>query len=45
MTETEHFEDQNGDEGATTGPGAPTPLWALEVSHSADFDILDDNVH
>ena len=32
---SEEYEAQTGDEGGMTGPGAPTPLAALEVSFTS----------
>jgi hypothetical protein len=44
MTVVEEYdENQMGDDGGATGPGAPTPLSALEVScphQSMSFQIL-----
>lgn len=38
MTQIEEFdENQNPEDGGMTGPGAPTPLTALEVGYHTTF--------
>jgi hypothetical protein len=41
MSGHDDMEDANVDDGGMTGPGAPTPLTALEVSHTDHDWALD----